>query len=246
MKLPQEPFTYRRRVAFGDCDPARIYYAPRAVDYAVEAVEAWHESVLGVSWTEWIEGHRLAAGVTGGGRGHFLPRPPPLGPPGTDRGVPDAMRRERRRPGPGSANGGNPGLSRAGTGGAGPPAAEAGIRRGAVHPNPAGTLRRVRPLREDLSAEGLRVRGRGRRRMVRGGGGGVVAHADRRPRAGGPVGVGRLRFPGPHGSGAGDPGDGPGDPVGQVEHRLFGRGGGRRGGSMLRGGDGGLPPRPGG
>ncbi|OGP33610.1 MAG: hypothetical protein A2X88_09345 [Deltaproteobacteria bacterium GWC2_65_14] len=64
MKLPTEPFTYRRRVAFGDCDPARIYYAPRAVDYAVEAVEAWHESVLGVSWTEWIERHRLEPDFT--------------------------------------------------------------------------------------------------------------------------------------------------------------------------------------
>lgn len=57
--MPAEPFSYRRRVAFGDCDPARIYYAPRAVDYAVEAVESWYGSVLGVSWTEGLGRYRL-------------------------------------------------------------------------------------------------------------------------------------------------------------------------------------------
>lgn len=46
------PFFYARRVAFGECDPARIYYTPRAIDYCVEAVEAWWESTLSVSWTD--------------------------------------------------------------------------------------------------------------------------------------------------------------------------------------------------
>ena len=50
--MTAEPFSYRRRVAFGECDPARIYYAPRAVDYAVEAVEAWYGSVLGIPWAD--------------------------------------------------------------------------------------------------------------------------------------------------------------------------------------------------
>lgn len=50
--MPAEPFSYRRRVAFGDCDPARIYYTPRAFDYCVEAIGAWWESTLSVSWTD--------------------------------------------------------------------------------------------------------------------------------------------------------------------------------------------------
>lgn len=57
--MPEGIFSYRRRVAFGECDSARIYYAPRAVDYAVEAVEAWHESVLGVSWVDLVDRHGL-------------------------------------------------------------------------------------------------------------------------------------------------------------------------------------------
>lgn len=44
-------FFYRRRVAFGDCDPARIYYTPRAFDYGVEAIEAWWGSILSGSWS---------------------------------------------------------------------------------------------------------------------------------------------------------------------------------------------------
>jgi len=55
------PFFYRRRVAFGECDPARIYYTPRAVDYAVEAVEAWYGSVLGISFAELIDRRGLEA-----------------------------------------------------------------------------------------------------------------------------------------------------------------------------------------
>jgi acyl-CoA thioesterase FadM len=46
-----EPFRYRRRVGFGECDPARIFFAPRALDYAVEAVEDFCEEVLGLSFT---------------------------------------------------------------------------------------------------------------------------------------------------------------------------------------------------
>lgn len=59
--MSTEPFSYRRRIAFGECDPARIYYAPRAVDYAVEAVESWFESVLGITWADLILRHGLEA-----------------------------------------------------------------------------------------------------------------------------------------------------------------------------------------
>jgi 4-hydroxybenzoyl-CoA thioesterase len=55
------PFIYSRTVAFGECDPARIYFAPRAVDYAVEAVEAWFVEVLGVSWGDLFSSHGLEA-----------------------------------------------------------------------------------------------------------------------------------------------------------------------------------------
>jgi acyl-CoA thioesterase FadM len=48
--MTSEFFTYRRRIAFGDCDPARIYYTPRAIDYAVEAIEGWCDKVLGFAW----------------------------------------------------------------------------------------------------------------------------------------------------------------------------------------------------
>ena len=59
--MSTEPFSYRRRVAFGDCDPARIYYTPRAVDYCVEAIEAWWEAVLGESWTALLARRDLEA-----------------------------------------------------------------------------------------------------------------------------------------------------------------------------------------
>lgn len=45
-------YTYRRIVRYGDCDASRNYYTPRAIDYAIEAVEGWYENVLGASWTD--------------------------------------------------------------------------------------------------------------------------------------------------------------------------------------------------
>jgi acyl-CoA thioesterase FadM len=56
-------FSLRRRVGFGECDPARIVYAPRTFDYAVEAVEAWWQAVLGDSWSDLITQHHLEAKV---------------------------------------------------------------------------------------------------------------------------------------------------------------------------------------
>ena len=44
------PFSVKRIVNWGDCDPARMIYTPRVIDYAVEAVEAWYREVIGISW----------------------------------------------------------------------------------------------------------------------------------------------------------------------------------------------------
>src|ERR1700745_1954631 len=53
------PFLHRRRVGFGDCDSSRVFFAPRAFDYAVEAVEAWYDAVLGGSWSDLVTRHGL-------------------------------------------------------------------------------------------------------------------------------------------------------------------------------------------
>ena len=66
-------FTYRRKVDFGDCDSARIYFTPRALDYAVEAVEAWYEDVLGVSWPDLLHGHDLDVTFAWMGCEYFRP-----------------------------------------------------------------------------------------------------------------------------------------------------------------------------
>lgn len=48
----KKPFAYRRAVAWGDCDPARMIYTPRVIDYAYEAVEAWYREVVGITWLQ--------------------------------------------------------------------------------------------------------------------------------------------------------------------------------------------------
>lgn len=58
--MPDSPFVHPRRVAFGDCDPARIFYAPRAIEYAVEAAEAWSGAVGKASWQELLRRRGLA------------------------------------------------------------------------------------------------------------------------------------------------------------------------------------------
>ena len=63
--MSQECFIYRRTVAFGDCDAARVLYTPRAVDYAVEAVESWYDQVVGVSWSDLVHRHGLEATFRG-------------------------------------------------------------------------------------------------------------------------------------------------------------------------------------
>lgn len=50
MKQTDQPFTVKRVVRFGDCDPAGVIYTPRALDFALEAMEAWYRDVAGASW----------------------------------------------------------------------------------------------------------------------------------------------------------------------------------------------------
>jgi acyl-CoA thioesterase FadM len=59
--MADDLFTFERRVGFGECDPARIFFSPRAADYAMEAVELWYDSVLGVSWGDLVKRHDLEA-----------------------------------------------------------------------------------------------------------------------------------------------------------------------------------------
>lgn len=44
------PFTVRRIVRWGECDPAGIVYTPRFLDYATEAVDDFVREVLGTTW----------------------------------------------------------------------------------------------------------------------------------------------------------------------------------------------------
>jgi acyl-CoA thioesterase FadM len=60
-------YAYRRIVRYGDCDASLNYYTPRAIDYAVEAVEGWFEQVVAVSLSDLVclhgmELHFLHAG----------------------------------------------------------------------------------------------------------------------------------------------------------------------------------------
>jgi acyl-CoA thioesterase FadM len=45
-------FTRPRRVRYGDCGASGDAYAPRVVEWAVEAVGEWYEEQLGISWLE--------------------------------------------------------------------------------------------------------------------------------------------------------------------------------------------------
>ncbi|MFQ5437800.1 MAG: acyl-CoA thioesterase [Paracoccaceae bacterium] len=45
-----ETFTYRVRVKWGDCDPARIAYTGRIPIWALEAIEAWWEHNAALDW----------------------------------------------------------------------------------------------------------------------------------------------------------------------------------------------------
>lgn len=50
MSKPTEPFTWEIRVGWGDCDPARIAYTARLPEFALQAIDAWWEEVVGHGW----------------------------------------------------------------------------------------------------------------------------------------------------------------------------------------------------
>jgi 4-hydroxybenzoyl-CoA thioesterase len=50
--ISRVPFIVRRRVRFGDCDPAGIVYTPRFADYAVSAMDLFLSDLMGGPYLE--------------------------------------------------------------------------------------------------------------------------------------------------------------------------------------------------
>lgn len=50
--IAQTPYTLRRRMHWGDSDPAQIGYTAKHIDFALEAAECWWENVLGRDWLQ--------------------------------------------------------------------------------------------------------------------------------------------------------------------------------------------------
>ncbi|HEX6957407.1 MAG TPA: thioesterase family protein [Ferrovibrio sp.] len=50
MSAPPNPYTVRRIVKWGECDPAGIVYTPRFLDWVLEAAESFFAEVVGVDW----------------------------------------------------------------------------------------------------------------------------------------------------------------------------------------------------
>lgn len=48
--MSDHPFVHRRRVTWADTDTAQIAYTVRILDFAMDAVEAWWEETIGLSW----------------------------------------------------------------------------------------------------------------------------------------------------------------------------------------------------
>ena len=55
------PFTFRRRIAWGDSDTGRIVYTGRFLDFVMDACDAWWQWVVGYDW------HRLNVELERGG-----------------------------------------------------------------------------------------------------------------------------------------------------------------------------------
>ena len=53
------PFTARRRILWGDSDPAGVIYTPRVFHYAIETIEEWLISVLGFNWMQLQDNFKL-------------------------------------------------------------------------------------------------------------------------------------------------------------------------------------------
>jgi acyl-CoA thioesterase FadM len=59
LSLPRFPFVHRRRVRWGDSDPARIAYTARFGDFAMEAIEAFFQDRLGAGFYELALDHGI-------------------------------------------------------------------------------------------------------------------------------------------------------------------------------------------
>lgn len=59
--MSQKTFVQRRRLSWGEADPAGTIYAPRAIDFAIQAVEALWIEALGLSFREFQARHGLGA-----------------------------------------------------------------------------------------------------------------------------------------------------------------------------------------
>jgi 4-hydroxybenzoyl-CoA thioesterase len=59
--MSHKTFVQRRRLSWGEADPAGTIYAPRAIDFAIQAIEALWIDALGLSFREFQARHGLAA-----------------------------------------------------------------------------------------------------------------------------------------------------------------------------------------
>lgn len=51
-------YAVKRRVSWGDCDPAGILYTPRVFDYCSQTLESWYAEVIKMDWVTMIRGRR--------------------------------------------------------------------------------------------------------------------------------------------------------------------------------------------
>lgn len=55
------PYTVRRVVKWGECDPAGIVYTPRFLDWVLEAAESFFAEIIGVDWFQLKTTHGLGS-----------------------------------------------------------------------------------------------------------------------------------------------------------------------------------------
>lgn len=51
-------YTVKRRVSWGDCDPAGILYTPRVFDFCTQAIECWYAEVIEADWATMVRDKR--------------------------------------------------------------------------------------------------------------------------------------------------------------------------------------------
>jgi len=51
-------YAIRRRVSWGDCDPAGILYTPRVFDYCTQVIECWYAEVIEADWMSMVREKR--------------------------------------------------------------------------------------------------------------------------------------------------------------------------------------------